>query len=56
MSKGKDPKALEQTSVQSAETDKPLSRGTLPKDLQKLVDDEDSLLDQLYDGKWVDIQ
>lgn len=51
MSKGKDPKALNQTSAQSGETDKPLPRGKLPKDLQKLVDDEDTLLDQLYDGK-----
>ena len=27
-----------------------LPREKLPKDLQKIVDDEDSLLDQIYDG------
>ena len=51
MSKDKDPKASSQTSVPSTEVDKPLPQGKLPKDLQKLVDDEDSLLDQIYDGK-----
>lgn len=45
MSKGKD------SSAQSAEEDKPLPpREKLPNDLQKLVDDEDSLLDQVYGG------
>lgn len=51
MSKGKDSKGLGQISAQSAETDKPLpAREMLPNDLQKLVDDEDSLLEQVYDG------
>ncbi len=30
--------------------DPTLAREKLPKDLQKLVDEEDSLLDQIYDG------
>lgn len=25
----------------------------LPQDLQKIVDDDDSLMDQIYDGKYV---
>ena len=28
----------------------PLARGKLPDELQKLVDNEESLIDQLYDG------
>ena len=28
----------------------PLPREKLPESLQKIVDDEDSLLDQIYDG------
>lgn len=28
----------------------PLPREKLPKDLQKIVDDEETLLDQIYDG------
>lgn len=28
----------------------PASHTQLPKELQRLVDDEDSLLDQIYDG------
>lgn len=28
----------------------PLTRGKLPDELQKLVDNEESLMDQLYDG------
>ena len=28
----------------------PIAREKLPKDLQKLVDNEESLLDQIYDG------
>ncbi|MCJ1264171.1 hypothetical protein MMC22_004042 [Lobaria immixta] len=51
MSKGKDSQGLGQLSAQSAEIDKPLPpREKLPNDLQKLVDDEDSLLDQVYGG------
>lgn len=51
MSKGKDSQGLGQSSTRSAESDKPLPpREKLPNDLQKLVDDEDSLLDQVYDG------
>ena len=30
--------------------DTPLPREPLPKALQKLVDDEETLLDQIYDG------
>lgn len=51
MSKGNDSQGLGQSSAQSVETDKPLPpREKLPNELQKLVDDEDSLLDQVYDG------
>ena len=51
MSKGKDSRGLGQGSAQSAEMDQPLPpREKLPNELQKLVDDEDSLLDQVYDG------
>ena len=31
----------------------PLPREKLPQELQHLVDDEESLLDQLYDGTYV---
>ena len=31
--------------------DDPLPRESLPADLQKIVDDEDTLMDQVYDGK-----
>lgn len=51
MPKGNDSKALAQSAAQSAEVDKPLLREKLPKELQKLVDDEDTLLEQIYDGK-----
>ncbi|KAL8867999.1 MAG: hypothetical protein Q9174_005284 [Haloplaca sp. 1 TL-2023] len=34
----------------STTADAPLPREKLPKDLQKIVDDEDTLLDQIYDG------
>lgn len=50
MSKGKDPKESAQTSVQPT----PLHpHGKLPTELQKLLDDDDSLLDQIYDGTYV---
>lgn len=33
--------------------DAPLPRDKLPKDLQTLVDNEESLMDQIYDGTYV---
>ena len=30
----------------------PLPRVKLPEDLQKRIDDEETLLDQIYDGTW----
>ena len=33
--------------------DAPVAREKLPDELQKLVDDEESLMDQIYDGTWV---
>lgn len=44
MSKRQDPKEL------SAQSTPPVSHTQLPKELQKLVDDDDSLIDQIYDG------
>lgn len=50
MSKPNGPRGSIQTSVYPADTDKLVPREKLPDDLQKLVDGDDSLLDQLYDG------
>lgn len=44
MSKRQDPNEL------SAQPTPPVSHTQLPKELQKLVDDDDSLIDQIYDG------
>lgn len=34
--------------------DEPLPREKLPESLQKIVDNEESLMEQLYDGTYVD--
>lgn len=44
MSKSQDPQERVAQPAPSA------SHSQLPKELQRLVDDEDSLLDQIYDG------
>lgn len=44
MSKRQDPKELD------AHPTPPVSHTQLPKELQELVDDDDSLIDQIYDG------
>lgn len=38
------------TQKQPSDSD-PLRREKLPKDLQNLVDDQETLFDQIYDGK-----
>ena len=40
-------------SLYRRDTDKLVPREKLPDELQKLVDDEDSLLEQIYDGTFV---
>lgn len=50
MSKPNGPRGSIQTSIYPADTDKLVPREKLPADLQKLVDNDDSLFDQLYDG------
>lgn len=56
MSSNKDSNA---TNVQKRATVKPLEsdplpREKLPESLQKIVDNEESLMDQLYDGTYVE--
>ena len=55
MSSNKDSNATVQkrATVKPLESD-PLSREKLPQSLQKIVDDEESLMDQLYDGTYVE--
>ena len=50
MSNPNSSKGAIQTSVYPADTNKLVPRGKLPTDLQKLVDDDESLLEQIYDG------
>ncbi len=52
MSKSNDPKGAVQASLYRGDTDKLVPREKLPEDLQKLVDD-DSLLEQIYEGTFV---
>ena len=56
MAKGKDPveeiprkRILEERPVALSE---PLPREKLPEDLQKIVDKDDNLWDQVYDGQY----
>lgn len=37
--------------IQKSINDVPIPQKKLPNSLQKIVDEEDSLLDQIYDGK-----
>ena len=52
MSKNKDSNTTVQKPEKPSESD-PLPREKLPESLQKIVDNEESLFDQLYDGTYV---
>ena len=52
MSSNKDSNNAVQRRVKPSEGD-PLPREKLPESLQKIVDNEESLVDQLYDGTYV---
>ena len=54
MSSNKDSSNTVQRRTKHSEDD-PLPREKLPESLQKIVDNEDSLMDQLYDGTYVDM-
>ena len=49
MSKSNDSDSAVQRRPKPSDND-PLPREKLPESLQKIVDNEDSLLDQIYDG------
>lgn len=53
MSSDKDSDTTVQRRVKHSE-DGPLPREKLPDSLQKIVDNEDSLMEQIYDGTCVD--
>ena len=54
MSKDNSSTGVLQRKVQPQDSNAPLpAREKLPADLQKIVDDEDSLFEQLYDGTYV---
>ena len=53
MSSNKDSDTTVQRRVKPSEHD-PLPREKLPESLQKIVDNEESLMDQLYDGTYVE--
>lgn len=53
MSKSNDSSSAAQDSLYRKDTDKLIPREKLPEDLQKLVDDDDSLVDQIYEGTFV---
>ena len=52
MSSNKDSNTTVQRPAKPSEAD-PLPREKLPESLQKIVDNEESLVDQLYDGTYV---
>ena len=52
MSSNKDSKTTVQRRTNPSEDD-PLPREKLPESLQKIVDNEESLMDQIYDGTYV---
>lgn len=52
MSSNKDPNNPVQKRVKHSDDD-PLPREKLPADLQKIVDNEESLFEQIYDGTYV---
>ena len=52
MSNKKDSNATVQRAAKPSDAD-PLPREKLPESLQKIVDNEESLMDQLYDGTYV---
>lgn len=52
MSNNQDSNATVQRPAKPSEAD-PLPREKLPDSLQKIVDNEESLMDQLYDGTYV---
>ena len=53
MSGNKEPNSTVQRRVKHSEDD-PLPREKLPESLQKIVDNEESLLEQVYDGTYAD--
>lgn len=53
MTKDKESENAANASLYRRDTDKLVPREKLPDELQKLVDDEDTLLDQIYDGTFV---
>ena len=53
MSKSNASSSAAQASLYRKDTDKLIPREKLPEDLQKLVDDDDSLVDQIYEGTFV---
>lgn len=53
MTKSNESENASKASLYRKDTDKLVPREKLPDELQKLVDDEDSLLDQIYDGTFV---
>lgn len=52
MSSNKDSNTTVQRQVKHSEDD-PLPREKLPESLQKIVDNEESLMEQIYDGTYV---
>ena len=52
MSNNKDSNTTVQRPTKPSEAD-PIPREKLPESLQKIVDNEESLMDQLYDGTYV---
>lgn len=52
MSSNKDSNTTVERRVKHSEDD-PLPREKLPKSLQKIVDNEESLMEQIYDGTYV---
>lgn len=53
MTKSNESESARQALQYRRDTDKLVPREKLPDELQQLVDDEDSLLDQIYDGTFV---
>lgn len=53
MTKSTESENASKAALYRKDTDKLIPREKLPDELQKLVDDEDSIIDQIYDGTFV---